>query len=147
MNQPANELRTLIELVQRLARDIAWQEPYAPGKWRRVQILGHLVDSASNNHQRFVRALLQPSLEFPAYDSDGFVEVQSYESFPAATLLELWANYNTLLAHVIERIPLQGRKVSCQIGADAPVTLEFLATDYVRHLTHHLKQILPENAL
>ncbi len=147
MNQPANELRSLIELVQKMARDIAWQEPYAQGKWRRVQMLGHLVDSASNNHQRFVRALLQPSLEFPSYDSDGFVEVQCYESFPAATLLELWANYNNLLAHVIERIPASSRTVICQIGADAPVTLEFLAADYVRHLTHHLKQILPENAL
>jgi hypothetical protein len=147
MNQPANDLRSLIDLVQRLARDIAWQEPYAPGKWRRVQVLGHLVDSASNNHQRFVRAMLQPSLEFLAYDPNGSVDVQCYDSFPAATLLELWSSYNTLLAHVIERISVQALTVSCKIGADEPVTLEFLATDYVRHLTHHLKQILPENTL
>ncbi len=71
MNQTATDLRNLIDLVQRLAKDIAWQEPYATGKWRRVQVLGHLVDSASNNHQRFVRAMLQPSLEFPAYDAGG----------------------------------------------------------------------------
>lgn len=147
MTQPANDIRSLIDLVQRLSRDIAWQEPYGPGKWRRVQMLGHLVDSASNNHQRFVRAILQSSLEFPAYDSDGFVEVQSYESFPAATLLDLWASYNALIAHLIDRIPVQSLQVTCQIGTDAPVSLEFLANDYVRHLRHHLKQILPENTL
>ena len=147
MNQTAIDLRNLIDLVQRLAKDIAWQEPYAPGKWRRVQVLGHLVDSASNNHQRFVRAMQQPSLEFPAYDAGASVAVQSYESFPAATLLELWTTYNTLLAHVIERIPVQSLQVECRIGDNEPVTLEFLAIDYVRHLVHHLKQILPENVL
>ncbi len=147
MNQTATDLRNLIDLVQRLAKDIAWQEPYATGKWRRVQVLGHLVDSASNNHQRFVRAMLQPSLEFPAYDAGGWVAVQSYESFPAAALLELWTTYNTLLAHVIERIPVQSLQVECRIGDNEPVSLEFLAIDYVRHLVHHLKQILPENAL
>lgn len=147
MTLAANDLRALIQVVQRFASDIAWQEPYSTGKWRRVQMLGHLVDSAANNHQRFVRALLQPKLEFPAYDTEGCVAVQFYESFPATALLDLWTNYNTLLAHVIERIPEESRSVLCQIGADAPVTLEFLVVDYIPHLAHHLKQILPENSL
>jgi hypothetical protein len=59
----------------------------------------------------------------------------------------LWTAYNTLLAHVIERIPGQSLQVECRIGDDEAVSLEFLANDYVRHLVHHLKQILPENAL
>jgi hypothetical protein len=28
----------------------------APGKWSKKEIPGHLVDSANNNHQRFLRA-------------------------------------------------------------------------------------------
>ncbi len=91
--------------------------------------------------------MLQASLEFPAYDSDGFVAVQSFDSFPAATLLDLWSSYNFLLAHVLEHFPVSSLQVSCKIGSDEPVTLEFLANDYVRHLKHHLKQILPENSL
>ncbi|HKS16153.1 MAG TPA: hypothetical protein VJU16_02515, partial [Planctomycetota bacterium] len=53
-------------------------EPRAPGKWSRKQILGHLIDSAANNHQRFVRATLAGELIFPPYEQDGWVGVQGY---------------------------------------------------------------------
>jgi len=111
------------------------------GGWSRKQLMGHLIDSASNNHQRFVRAALQPSLEFPGYDQEGSVRVQAVQAAEWATLISLWAAYNRYLAHVIAHLPAYKLGTICRIGAGEPVTLEFLATDYLRHMLHHLEQV------
>jgi len=105
------------------------------------QIVGHLIDSASNNHQRFVRAALQGSLEFPGYDQDGCVHVQSVQQAPWPALVALWAAYNRYLAHVIAYLPPEKLAAPCRIGSGQPVTLGFLVEDYVNHLLHHLSQI------
>jgi DinB superfamily len=115
--------------------------PLLPGGWSRKQALGHLIDSASNNHQRFVRAGLQDSLEFPGYDQEGCVRLQAPQDVEWALLVSLWAAYNRYLAHVVDRLPAAKLEIRCRIGSGEPVTLGFLATDYVRHLLHHLRQI------
>ena len=116
-------------------------KPVLRGGWSRKQVLGHLIDSASNNHQRFVRAALQTSLDFPGYDQDGCVRVQAIEEADWTLLVSLWAGYNRYLAHVIAHLPVSKLETLCRIGSDEPVTLRFLAEDYLRHLLHHLGQI------
>ena len=103
--------------------------------------MGHLVDSASNNHQRFVRAALQPSLDFPSYDQDGNAAVQALQEADWLLLVSLWAAYNRYLAHVIAHLPASKLATVCRIGSGNPVTLRFLAEDYLTHLVHHLSQI------
>src|SRR5580704_17017348 len=115
--------------------------PVLKGGWSRKQVIGHLIDSASNNHQRFVRASLQGSLEFPGYEQDGCVRVQAVQNAPWPLLLALWTNYNLYLAHVIANLPASQLEAVCRIGDHEPVTLRFLAEDYLRHLLHHLEQI------
>jgi DinB superfamily len=115
--------------------------PVLKGGWSRKQVIGHLIDSASNNHQRFVRASLQGSLEFPGYDQDGCVRVQAVQNAPWPLLVSLWADYNLYLAHVIANLPADKLQANCRIGEDKPVTLRFLAEDYLTHLLHHLGQI------
>ena len=115
--------------------------PLAPGKWSRKQILGHLIDSAANNHQRFVRAQLEPRLEFPGYAQEQWVEAQNYQEETWGYLVGCWAGYNRHLLHVIAQIPAEKLKHVCVIGGGEPVTLEFLAKDYLRHLEQHLDQI------
>src|SRR6187549_2095402 len=56
--------------------------PRAPGKWSPKQILGHLTDSAANNHQRFVRAQEQDPLKLPGYAQEHWVACQHYEQRP-----------------------------------------------------------------
>jgi DinB family protein len=115
--------------------------PVLKGGWSRKQVLGHLIDSASNNHQRFVRAALQGALDFPRYDQDGFVRLQAVEKVHWPLLVSLWADYNLYLAHVIAHLPADKLEARCRIGDDEPVTLRFLAEDYLTHLLHHLGQI------
>lgn len=117
------------------------ENPLRSGGWSRKQILGHLIDSASNNHQRFVRAALQNSLEFPGYDQEGCSRVQAPQEVEWSLLVSLWASYNRYLAHVIERIPAAKLETACRIGSGEPVTLGFIAADYVTHLLHHLRQV------
>jgi Mycothiol maleylpyruvate isomerase N-terminal domain len=116
-------------------------KPILSGGWSRKQVMGHLIDSASNNHQRFVRAALQPSLDFPAYDQEGNVRIQAPQEADWSMLVSLWAAYNRYLAHIIARLPASKLSTVCCIGSGEPKPLDFIATDYVDHLLHHLSQI------
>ena len=142
------ELSDKLVRVVRSAESILLQVPEAEsskpvlsGGWSRKQVLGHLIDSASNNQQRFVRAALQASLDFPGYNQDGCVRVQAVEEADWTLLVSLWAGYNRYLAHVIAHLPVSKLETLCRIGPDEPVTLRFLAEDYLVHLLHHLGQI------
>ncbi|HEY6971247.1 MAG TPA: DinB family protein [Candidatus Angelobacter sp.] len=117
-------------------------KPRSKGKWSKKEILGHLMDSASNNHQRFVRAALEGKLVFPAYEQDQLVSLQRFREMDWGFLVDLWTSYNRFLAHILTCLPATAAKVSCKIGKNKPATLGFIAQDYVDHLKHHLNQIL-----
>jgi hypothetical protein len=116
-------------------------QPRAPDKWSAKQVLGHLIDSAGNNHQRFVRAQQEGDLHLPGYVQDHWVGVQFYNERAWAEIVELWSAYNRHLAHVISRIPEGQQAKVCRIDPYPPETLGFIAADYVDHLWHHLGQI------
>ena len=140
----ANDLLSVVDAalpaVRAIAESVA-DTPRAPGKWSPKQVIGHLIDSAANNHQRFVRGQEGGELTLPGYDQDHWVASQGYQDRAWQDVIRLWDAYNRHLAHVIARIPPDRRDVRCTIGAEPPVSLGFLAHDYVRHLRHHLGQL------
>ena len=124
----------------------------APGKWSAKQIIGHLVDSASNNHQRFVRARFTTDLVFPGYEQDKWVNAQDYAGADWRSLVTLWREFNLHLARVIERTPESVANTPRSThnldklafkGHEAahPATLGWFMDDYVDHLEHHLRQV------
>ena len=112
-----------------------------PGSWSKKEILGHLLDSAVNNHHRFVRAQQVEELTFPAYAQEHWVSSQGYAERPWLELVDLWRLYNRHLAHVISMIPEEQLAVMCVIGSDEPVTLSYVVEDYLVHLRHHLQEL------
>lgn len=129
------------------------QTSRAAGKWSPKQIIGHLIDSASNNHQRFVRAQFTDDLVFAGYEQEGWVRVQDYQGEQWADLVQLWKLYNQHLLHLISQVPEETRMklrykhnlhqlASESLSEDQPVTLDWFIRDYLDHMKKHLKQIL-----
>jgi hypothetical protein len=127
--------------------------PPADGKWSAKQVIGHLIDSASNNHQRFVRANFTDDLTFPGYDQERWVALGRYAETPWTSLVTLWRELNLQIARVMEATPdqvksaLRARHNLHQIAwrpvpEDQPATLAYFMSDYVDHLEHHFGQIL-----
>lgn len=119
-----------------------WNEKTSLTKWSRKEIIGHLIDSASNNHQRFVRAQYTDKLVSPKYAQDEWITIQNYQHQNVEQLINLWFIYNMQLAWVIENIHHLKLETPCVIGDNEPVPLRFLVEDYMEHLIHHLQQIV-----
>lgn len=126
----------------------------APGKWSKKEIIGHLIDSAANNHARFVRAQRSTHLVFEGYDQDEWVRVQRYRERRWEDLVRLWQEYNRHIAFVMaatdESVLTRPRSRHSLddiafrfVPSDQPTTLAYLMSDYVDHLEHHLRQIFP----
>lgn len=129
------------------------QVPRAAGKWSPKEILGHLIDSASNNHQRFVRAQFTDDLVFAGYEQEGWVRVQNYQGEEWSELVQLWRLYNRHLLHLMSLVPEETRMklrhkhnlhqiASDSLSENEPVTLDWFMRDYVEHMKKHLQQIL-----
>lgn len=129
------------------------QLPRAAGKWSPKEIIGHLIDSASNNHQRFVRAQFSDDLIFAGYEQEGWVRVQDYQGEAWLELVQLWKLYNKHIWHLMSRVPEETRMklrykhnlhqlASDKLSESEPVTLDWFMRDYVDHMKKHLRQIL-----
>lgn len=151
----ADELeRTVIERRHALGRITAVDAARrpTPDAWSAKEIIGHLIDSAANNHQRFVRAQWQDDLVFPGYEQEGWVSSQGYQDADWFLLVDLWSLYNQHLAQVMRRIPDAVRlrlhtqhnlhvRAWTTVPESEPTTLDYFMRDYVRHLQHHLRQL------
>jgi hypothetical protein len=145
MNSLVPRFRSLAEAARSRLDALGEEEagrPVKTGGWSRKQILGHLIDSASNNHQRFVRCLLDGGLTgWPNYEQNGWVETGRYEDLPWAWLVEFWCGYNRLLHHILSHVPEEKLALRCQVG-DSDKSLGEVAGAYRDHMEHHLAQIL-----
>ena len=151
MQAVAQELVVIIERVTPMLHSLASDQTLAtrvdPKKWCRKEILGHLIDSACNNQQKFVRMMQQPSLDFPGYRQDDWVAVQDWANADWEGMVSLWAAYNRHLAYLISNVTPDRLSNTIQIEGVGPFTLGFVMSDYVEHLKHHLRQIFPDSGI
>ena len=144
MQNTATELERILDDARPrlLALDTASVEkPLVAEKWSRKEILGHLIDSAANNHQRFVRLQIETTLTLPSYRQPDWVRVQHYQERRWSDLVELWIAYNRHLAHIMRHANPEAAG-NLWKSPEGDLALAFLMTDYLKHLRHHLDQIL-----
>jgi hypothetical protein len=158
MDQFVKEFRDTIEVAKAELLNIPANEAAASkdGRWSAKQVVGHLIDSAANNHQRFIRAQFSEDLVCPGYEQDKWVEAQKYNDASWPDLVHLWAAYNLHLSHLISVMPEQALTIERRehnldqvawspVDRNTPTTLEYFVKDYAGHMRHHLKQILGAN--
>lgn len=138
-----NRLNYLIENIPRILAEVGEEiisvKPL-PTKWSKKEIIGHLIDSATNNHQRFVRGQFEHNPEI-CYDQNKWNEFSFYQQIDSNQIISFWTIYNKQLLEIISRISTDNLKKQIKVG-DKLLTIEFLIVDYVEHLEHHLKQII-----
>jgi biotin-(acetyl-CoA carboxylase) ligase len=135
-------LQTVPEKLSAISEEAASQKPN-PKKWSKKEILGHLIDSASNNHQRFVRLQIDNDIEFPKYKQDEWVAVQQWQQKNWKDIIALWNLYNEHIMHTLKYIDKSKLFNTITLGEEI-YTLQFLIDDYVDHMEHHLQQISAE---
>ena len=155
-----DDLREVVTRAAAALRDMAPEEaarPSAPGKWSTKEVVGHLVDSAWTNQQRFVRACIQDDLCFATYPQDTYVALQRYQEAAWDELVSLWELLNRNMARVVAELPVEARRrerarhdldrIAWElVPKDEPVSLEYFLRDYLNHLQFHLHDVDPELA-
>ncbi len=120
--------------------EIDFTNKSAPGKWSKKEILGHLIDSATNNHQRFIRAQFE-NIPTISYDQDNWNKLSHYNLIDSKQLIQFWEMYNRHLIEIGMRIPEYSLTRECIAGGEKH-TIEWLFNDYVKHMEYHLSQIV-----
>ena len=137
-------LRRLCEIIPPLLEQISDPEflsKPSPEKWSKKEIIGHLIDSATNNHHRFVRGQFE-KIPLITYDQNNWNQYGYYQQMESGRLISFWTAYNKHLLELIKRIPADKLSNTVDTGGDKSLSLEFLINDYVSHLEHHLRQVV-----
>ncbi|WP_183564788.1 DinB family protein [Mucilaginibacter sp. SP1R1] len=124
------------------SQPVNWVTRPLPGKWSKKEIIGHLIDSAQINLQRFIRCTYEENFRL-TYEQDAWVAVQHYQDADVNNLIDLWVLLNKQIVSVLKNYPLNRVDVRCDNSKTEPnlQTVAWLANDYLEHLKHHLKQI------
>jgi hypothetical protein len=128
-----------------LIGDAEFSAKPSPSKWSKKEIVGHLCDSAQNNLRRFITGQYEVDPPHVVYDQDSWVSVNQYQAMNKSDLLQLWRLLNERICAVLETMPEANFQKTCNTGKEAVSlrTLDWLASDYVDHLKHHLNQVIP----
>ena len=144
----SGRLRNAVEAelphLNKLTDDRSAIQPNGSDSWSPKQELGHLIDSAANNHVRFVQAAMAGAtpVPFQSYAQNGWVNLHGYQEMPWSSIVGFWSQYNFLLADLIANIPDTALGNTGFFGSEAPLTLRFLMEDYIIHMQHHLDHLL-----
>lgn len=147
MNAIIKDIRLVVKLYSKKFAEIPALEFIAkpnPAKWSRQEVVGHLIDSAQNNLRRFIVGQYQfePNI---LYEQEFWVQANNYQQEKQADIIELWKLVNKQICLVLASMPKENYFRLCNTGRETPSlhSIEWLAADYVRHLKHHINQVIP----
>lgn len=149
VKQTAAELRLMITTYSTaftaLEENVFSVKPGA--KWSKKEIVGHLIDSAQNNLRRFIVGQYETTPPHIVYDQDFWVKANDYQNMTSMDVIVMWMLVNFRIAEVLENMPEGNYSKQCNTGKGTPqlYTLEWLAQDYVKHMKHHINQIIPDS--
>ncbi|MEK3687783.1 DinB family protein [Paenibacillus sp. FSL R10-2736] len=142
------ELQQLLAAVPAAYNRFTPEEAAAPrpgGKWSCLQLLGHLCDSAINNLTRFIKVQYEPQpLQLAYYDQNEWMSAQQYASAPHDEILTLWISLNQSVLRAVSRMSAEQLALLFLRNDGTTVTLQWLVEDYVDHMKHHLRQMIPD---
>lgn len=142
-------IHELLEVVQEFSRkmeaipDEKFKKSPFPKKWSKIEVLGHLIDSAQNNLRRFICGQYESPPVLISYDQEFWVAANQYSKANKEDMIQLWALLNNRIAAVLLAMPDVNRQKTCPTTTGMVQSIEWFAADYVKHLKHHLNQILP----
>lgn len=148
MQKIVQELRDIIqeyeEKISAIPSDDLYSKPL-PGKWSKIEVLGHLVDSAQNNLRRFVCGQYETSPPWIVYNQDFWVAANHYQAADKNHVIQLWSLLNGRIGEILLKMPTDNYGKECNSGRETVQlhTLQWFAEDYIKHLKHHLNQIIP----
>lgn len=144
MDKIVNRINHLIEVLPLRVGQYSEEDfsTKSSNKWSKKEVLGHLCDSATNNHHRFIRTQYekQPYNVLP-YQQNDWVSIQDYQNIPTPEIVDFWTIQNRQIARVVAKIPEEKLLYICHLGDHQSMTLSGLILDYLRHMDHHLNQI------
>lgn len=138
-----NKLKEIIETIPLILNNFSeetFNKKENLNKWSKKEILGHLIDSATNNHQRFVRGQFEDNPKI-IYDQNNWNKYNFYQEINSKQLINFWKIYNIQLVEIMNKIEDKNLQKTIDVN-EKLLTLEFLIIDYVEHLEHHLKQLI-----
>lgn len=126
-------------------KEFSWKA--SPERWSKKEVLGHLIDSAQNNLRRFICGQYEASLQKIVYSQNDWVALNAYQQSDSQEIILLWALLNKRIASILQQMPSSAYTKLSDTGKNTVEThtLEFLAEDYVKHLKHHVNQIIPHS--
>jgi hypothetical protein len=150
MKSVAAELKSVVEEYAKKFSKLSDQEFSAkplPNKWSRKEVIGHLIDSAQNNLRRFIVGQYESTPPKITYEQDFWVNANGYQQMSVTDVIALWKLINERIVAVLTNMPEKNYNRNADTGKMAVQlhTLEFLAEDYVKHLKHHINQVIPNS--
>ncbi|MFZ6010273.1 MAG: DinB family protein [Bacteroidota bacterium] len=143
-----SELRQIVESYSNKIgniTDVDFSAKPLPHKWSKKEVLGHLIDSAQNNLRRFICGQYEPAPPKIVYDQDFWVIANGYKEINKQDVITYWKLINFQICSVLRNMPAGNYAKVCDTGKTSTNlhSLQWLAEDYVKHLKHHLNQIIP----
>ena len=144
LEKSINPLQFLCDAVPELLAAIPEQgfaQKRSTEEWSKKEILGHLIDSATNNHQRFIRVQFE-NVPTIIYDQNKWNTYSHYNDIDIRHLISFWEIYNRHLMDIIKHIPKENLTKTCKTHEIKNVTLQWIIEDYIVHMEHHLHQLI-----